>query len=77
LINKILKPDILNLLNDRIVPGTVIVFDEMYPWNDLEQYDLWEQGEFQALGEWLRNHQRAFRPLYRNEHQQCSIEVIS
>jgi len=52
------------------------VFDEMYPWNDLEQYDLWEQGEFQALGEWLGNHQRAFRPLYRNEHQQCSIEVV-
>lgn len=69
--------DILNLLNDRIVPGTVIVFDEMYPWNDLEQYDLWEQGEFQALGEWLSNHQRTFRPLYRNEHQQCSIEVTS
>jgi hypothetical protein len=69
--------DILNLLNDRIVPGTVIVFDEMYPWNDFDQYDLWQQGEFQALGEWINNHQRTFRTLYRSEHQQCSIEVIS
>ena len=69
--------DILKLLNDRIVPGTVIVFDEMYPWNDLKQYDLWEQGEFRALGEWISNHQRAFRTLYRSRHQQCSIEVIS
>jgi hypothetical protein len=68
--------DILNLLNDRIVPGTVIVFDEMYPWNDFERYDLWEQGEFRALGEWVRNHQRTFRTLYRSAHQQCSIEVI-
>ena len=69
--------DILNLLNDRIVPGTVIVFDEMYPWNDFKQYDLWEQGEFRALSEWIHRHQRSFRTLYRSEHQQCSIEVIS
>lgn len=69
--------DILNLLNDRIVPGTVIVFDEMYPWNNFDQYDLWEQGEFRALGEWIKRHQRAFRTLYRSQHQQCSIEVIS
>jgi hypothetical protein len=69
--------DILNLLNDRIVPGTVIVFDEMYPWNNFDQYDLWEQGEFRALGEWINNYQRTFRTLYRSDHQQCSIEVIS
>ena len=69
--------DILNLLNDRIVPGTVIVFDEMYPWNNFDQYDLWEQGEFRALDEWINNHQRTFRTLYRSQHQQCSIEVIS
>jgi hypothetical protein len=68
--------DILTLLNDRIVPGTVIVFDEMYPWNDIESYDLWAQGEFRALGEWVGNYQRRFRTLYRNQHQQCSIEVV-
>jgi hypothetical protein len=68
--------DILTLLNDRIVPGTVIVFDEMYPWNDIESYDLWEQGEFRAVGEWVQKHQRTFRTLYRSRHQQCSIEVI-
>lgn len=69
--------DILNLLNDRIVAGTVIVFDEMYPWNNFDQYDLWEQGEFRALCEWVSDHQRTFRTLYRSQHQQCSIEVIS
>jgi hypothetical protein len=68
--------DILTLLNDRIVPGTVIVFDEMYPWNNFDQYDLWEQGEFRALSEWISNHQRVVQPLYRSDHQQCSIEVI-
>ena len=68
--------DILTLLNDRIVPGTVIVFDEMYPWNDVDSYDLWAQGEFRALGEWIQNHRRSFCTLYRNQHQQCSIEVV-
>ena len=66
---------VLTLLNDRIVPGTVIVFDEMYPWADYDQYDLWAQGEFKALGEWLSNHSREFVPLFRSQHQQCSLKV--
>jgi hypothetical protein len=66
---------VLTLLNDRIVPGTVIAFDEMYPWADYEKYDLWAQGEFKALGEWLANHNRAFVPLFRSQHQQCSLKV--
>lgn len=66
---------VLTLLNDRIVPGTVIVFDEMYPWADYEKYDLWAQGEFKALGKWLANHNREFVPLFRSQHQQCSLKV--
>ena len=67
--------DVLALLNDRIVPGTVIVFDEMYPWSDLAEYDLWAEGEYRALGEWLAEYNRAFRPLLRSGHQQCSLVV--
>jgi hypothetical protein len=66
---------VLTLLNDRIVPGTVIVFDEMYPWADYDRYDLWEQGEFKALGEWITNCDREFVPLFRSQHQQCSLKV--
>ena len=66
---------VLTLLNDRIVPGTVIVFDEMYPWANYENYDLWAQGEFRALGEWVRNFDREFVPLFRSQHQQCSIRI--
>jgi len=66
---------VLTLLNDRIIPGTVIVFDEMYPWADYNQYDLWAQGEFKALGEWIVNHNREFVPLFRSQHQQCSLQV--
>jgi hypothetical protein len=67
---------VLDLLNFRILPGTVIVFDEMYPWADPEDYNLWAEGEFRALGEWLVAHNRAFRPLLRNSHQQCSIVIV-
>ena len=66
---------VLELLNPRIVPGTVIVFDEMYPWADVEDYNLWAEGEFKAVGEWLTKHDRAFRTLLRSGHQQCSIIV--
>jgi hypothetical protein len=66
---------VLTLLNDRIVPGTVIVFDEMYPWANYEKYDLWAQGEFKALGEWVSNFDREFVPLFRSQHQQCSLTV--
>jgi len=67
---------VLDLLNARIVPGTVIVFDEMYPWADPEDYNLWAEGEFRALGEWLARHDRAFRTLLRSGHQQCSIQIV-
>jgi predicted O-methyltransferase YrrM len=67
--------DVLTLLNDRIVPGTVIVFDEMYPWSEPEAYDLWAEGEYRALGEWLDDYDREFSPLLRSGHQQCSIIV--
>ena len=66
---------VLTLLNDRIVPGTVIVFDEMYPWAIYDRYDLWEQGEFKALGEWISNYNREFVPLFRSQHQQCSLKI--
>ena len=67
---------VLNLLNDHIVPGTVIVFDEMYPWADPEDYDFWAEGEYRALEEWLTERDRAFRTLLRSGHQQCSIIVM-
>jgi hypothetical protein len=66
---------VLDLVDPFIQPGTVIVFDEMYPWNDAADYDLWYEGEFRALNEWLNMHDRQIRPLLRSGHQQCSIKV--
>jgi hypothetical protein len=47
----------------------------MYPWANYDQYDLCDQGEFKALGEWIANHNREFVPLFRSQHQQCSLKV--
>ena len=66
---------IFDLCNDRIVPGTVVAFDEMYPWTDYELYDRWAENEYQALAEWLDIYDRAFEVIGRSRHQQCSIMV--
>lgn len=67
---------VLSKLNSRIVSGTVIVFDEMYPWRAPHKYDNWAQGEFKALKEWLEIYDRSFEPLFRNNYNQCSIRIL-
>lgn len=68
--------EVLSLLNSQIVPGTIIAFDEMYPWRLYHMFDNWEEGEFKALKEWLQKFDRGFEPLLRNRYQQCSIRII-
>lgn len=45
---------VLEMLADRIVPGTVIVFDE------LVGYPGWQQGEFKAFGEFVERYDVTF-----------------
>lgn len=66
---------VLDTLNPRIVPGTVIVFDDMYSWYDPNYYPNWADGEFRALAEWCRDHDRGFDPLYRTDYFPCSLIV--
>lgn len=65
---------IFDNLNDYIVPGTVIVFDEFYPWGR-KRYETWAEHEYRALCEWVETYSREFEVLYRNNHQQCSIRI--
>ncbi|MNP66627.1 hypothetical protein D3C76_1623550 [compost metagenome] len=62
-------------LNERIVAGTVIVFDELVDWAEA-WYPNWREGEWKALCEWLATHGRKVKPLARTEHQQASIVVV-
>jgi hypothetical protein len=68
--------EILSLLNSQIVPGTIIVFDEFYPWGEYNLYNEWEAGEFKALYEWITLYDREFTTLLRSRHQQCSIRIV-
>ncbi len=67
---------ILESLNDQIKPGTVIAFDEFYPWENSTPYSLWAEGEYRALGEWTAHRDRKFRVLWHSRHQQCSILIV-
>ena len=66
---------VLRELNDRIQPGTTIVFDELYAWHNPELYTNWAQGEYQALQDWMREFDRAIDVLYRTDYFQCSVIV--
>jgi hypothetical protein len=66
---------VLKTLNSYIVPGTVIVFDEFYPWGR-KRYDRWEEHEYRALKEWITEFDREFTILSRSSHQQCAIKML-
>lgn len=67
---------VLDCLNPYIVPGTVIVFDEMYPWGE-KPHEYWEEHEFKALGEWIEKYDRTFEVICRTGfNQQASIKII-
>lgn len=66
---------VLQTLNNLIVPGTIVVFDEFYPWGR-KRYETWEEHEYRALKEWIEQFDREFEILSRSDHQQCTIEIV-
>jgi hypothetical protein len=66
----------LTVLNDRIVPGTVIVFDELCDWRDSGKYDNWVEGEWKALREWMATFNRRVVVLSRNEEYAAAVQVV-
>ena len=67
---------VLTKLNDRIVPGTVIIFDEIANWRLVGKMSNWCDGEWLALVEWIRDFNREIKPLARSCLNQASIEVL-
>jgi len=61
---------ILTELNHLIVPGTVIVFDEMFGYKNYKQH------EYKAYLEWLNNSSREVELLGRTNKYACSMKVI-
>lgn len=68
---------VLEELNKFIIPGTVIIFDELYPFNGEENYLLWQDGEWKALIEWMEKFNRMIEIISRTSHQQAAIKVVN
>lgn len=62
---------ILDSLSNRIVPGTVIVFDEFF------NYPGWRQHEYRAFNEFVRTFERKFEYLgFVPRHQQVCVRMV-
>lgn len=77
---------VLNELNDMIVPGTLIRFDEFCDWRAFtgepynriprSPYSTWKEHEWKALNEWCDKYGRVVEPISRNWCQSSSIRVL-
>ena len=69
--------EVLSKLNQQIVPGTVIVFDEFCNFRLSGKMSKWQQHEFLALTNWISQYNRKVRPLNRNWAYQAGCVVVS
>jgi len=70
---------VLETLNNRIVKGTVIVFDELCEWRDTSalkvSYKNWRDGEWKALQEWLDGYGREVKALSKGQYLEAAFVV--
>ncbi len=62
-------------MNDRIEPGSVLLFDELVDFDETN-YPRWREGEWRALNEWLVECSRTAEPIGRTGHQQAAFIVV-
>lgn len=80
--------DIFENCNTRIVPGTIIRFDELACWRyvfgeaspstkaNRVVYSTWKEHEWKALNEWLSKYDRKVMPISRNWFQGATVVVV-
>ena len=68
--------EVLMSLNDQIVSGTIITFDEFCNFRLSGKMSKWQDHEFLALIEWLDECKRKVMPLNRNWAYQASCVVL-
>jgi hypothetical protein len=62
---------VFDILGDRIVPGTVIQFDEYF------NYPGWQDGEYKAFIEFVESRKIEFEYLgYCHRHEQVSVRIL-
>lgn len=67
--------EVLFGLNERLLPGAVILFDELVDF-EAASYPNWRDGEWRALTEWLAECGREVVPFGRTPHQQAVFVVV-
>jgi len=60
---------IFKYMNDEIVPGTILLFDEFY------NYPVWKDHEYKAFLEWIERDKREFEYIGRSEREQVVIRI--
>lgn len=66
---------VLTLINNKIVKGTVIVFDELANWRKESLYKNYKENEWLALKNWSNKFNRSFSFIGRSVNCQASILV--
>lgn len=72
---------VLSHCNTRIVPGTIIRFDDIAQWDSYQNggqtgYAYWRQGEYRALMQWMAAGDRQIEVLHRARRWGATIRVI-
>ena len=67
---------VLDVLTPRIIPGTVIMFDELIHFTKSSIYPRWREGEWRALMEWLDVTGWEIDVLCRTDQFQACVRVI-
>ena len=67
---------VLDTLNDRLVPGTIIVFDELANFRLSGKLNNWPIHEWRAMFEWIEKHDRVIEPVARSCMYQGAIKII-
>ena len=68
--------EVLDILNPSIVPGTVIVFDELHFFQNEGRYTEWRDGEWKAMTEWMEKYDRRIEVLSRASRWAATLRVV-
>ena len=66
---------VLTQLESGLLPGTVVLFDELCDWNETQGYPKWRDGEWKALLEWGRGLDKDIEILSRSNELQAAIRI--
>ncbi len=67
----------LEFLNSVIKPGTVIIFDDLYAWQDEDDYPFWRRGQWKALKEWEKDMGREFEVISRMRRRNSGAILVT